>query len=186
MLNKFRTSPAEAERTSATEQPVRPDAPPVPPQTVATTAEATIISAGITVVGKISGEGAINIFGRLEGELRAANVMISNGAQVEGEVFADDLTIGGHVKGTIHANRVKLTSTSVVEGDIFHRSLAIEENARFEGSSRRQDTVIDTHMTVAETQPESQTRLTAIDSGFKTNGSLGHESDLYQSNGSLS
>jgi hypothetical protein len=54
------------------------------------------------------------------------------------------LTIGGRVKGTIHANRVKLNSTAVVEGDIYHRSLAIEENAQFEGMSRRQENVIGT------------------------------------------
>jgi cytoskeletal protein CcmA (bactofilin family) len=54
------------------------------------------------------------------------------------------LTIGGHVKGTIHANRVNLNSTAVVEGDIFHRTLAIGENARFEGMSRREENTIDT------------------------------------------
>lgn len=185
MLNKFKTTPVEPERSSVTEQAARrPDATPVPPQAAAP--EVTIISASITVVGKISGEGAINIFGRLEGELRAATVMVSDGAQVEGEIYADDLTIGGHVKGTVHADRVKLTSTSVFEGDIFHRSLAIEENARFEGSSRRQENVIDPRATVAETRPESHTRLTSIDDGFKTNGGLGHDSHLYPSNGHLS
>jgi cytoskeletal protein CcmA (bactofilin family) len=32
----------------------------------------------------------------------------------------------------------------VVEGDIHHRSLAIEENAQFEGMSKRQENAIDT------------------------------------------
>jgi len=63
---------------------------------------------------------------------------------MEGDIVAEELTIGGHVKGTIHANRVKLNNAAVVEGDIFHRTLAIEENARFEGMSRRQETTIDT------------------------------------------
>jgi cytoskeletal protein CcmA (bactofilin family) len=31
----------------------------------------------------------------------------------------------------------------VVEGDIYHRSLAIEENAQFEGMSKRQENAID-------------------------------------------
>jgi cytoskeletal protein CcmA (bactofilin family) len=53
------------------------------------------------------------------------------------------LTVAGVVKGSICASRVKLTGTAVVEGDIFHRSLLIEENARFEGSSKRQDTTSD-------------------------------------------
>ena len=101
--------------------------------------EVSSISAGLSIVGKIVGHGALTIFGHVEGGLRASTVVIAEGAQMEGEVSAEELTIGGHVKGTIHANRVKLNSTAVVEGDIFHRTLAIEENARFEGTSRRSE-----------------------------------------------
>ena len=70
--------------------------------------------------------------------------MIAEGAQMEDDVVAEELMIGGYVKGAIHANRVKLNRTAVVEGDIFHRTLAIEENARFEGTSRRQENTTDT------------------------------------------
>ena len=80
----------------------------------------------------------------MQGEVHASTVQIGDGAQVEGDIVAEELTIGGRVKGTIRANRVKLNSTAVVEGDIYHRSLAIEENAQFEGMSRRQENVIDT------------------------------------------
>ena len=86
----------------------------------------------------------MTIFGHVEGELRASTVVIAEGAQMEGDVVAEELTIGGRVKGTLHANRVKLNSTAVVEGDIFHQTLAIEENARFEGTSRRQENMIET------------------------------------------
>jgi cytoskeletal protein CcmA (bactofilin family) len=106
--------------------------------------EVSSISSGLSIVGKIVGHGSLTIFGHVEGEVRASTVVIAEGAQMEGDVVAEDLTIGGHVKGTIHANRVKLNTTAVVEGDIFHRTLAIEENARFEGMSRRQETTIDT------------------------------------------
>jgi hypothetical protein len=43
----------------------------------------------------------------------------------------------GRVKGTIRAVRVKLQNGGAVEGDIFHRTLSIDENSQFEGSSRR-------------------------------------------------
>ena len=102
---------------------------------------ASSISSGLSIVGKIIGHGALTIFGRVEGEVHASNVVIAEGAQVVGDVVAEELTVGGHLKGTIRANRVKVNSTGVVEGDIFHRTLVIEENARFEGTSRwvRQD-----------------------------------------------
>jgi cytoskeletal protein CcmA (bactofilin family) len=97
------------------------------------------ISRGVTVVGHIFGEGTVQVFGRVEGEVRVSTVLIKEGAQVEGDVVAEDLSIAGLVKGTIHAKRVKLDSTAIVEGDIFHRSLWIEPNARFEGWSKRED-----------------------------------------------
>ena len=105
---------------------------------------ASSISSGLTIFGKIIGHGALTIFGRVEGEVRASNVVIAEGAQMEGDVVAEELTVGGHVKGTIRANRVKVDSTGVVEGDIFHRTLTIEENARFEGTSRRSENAIET------------------------------------------
>src|SRR5215831_12556611 len=114
------------------------------------------ISSGLSIVGKIIGQGRLAIFGHVEGEVHASTVQIGDGAQVVGDIVAEELTIGGRVKGTIHANRVKLSSTAVVEGDIYHRSLAIEENAQFEGMSRRQENVIDTPPLVPAKRPQAQ------------------------------
>ena len=114
------------------------------------------ISSGLSIVGKIVGNGRLAIFGHVEGEVHALTVQIGDGAQVEGDIVADELMIGGRVKGTIHANRVKLNSTAVVEGDIYHRSLAIEENAQFEGMSRRQENVIDMPSVVPAKLPQAQ------------------------------
>jgi cytoskeletal protein CcmA (bactofilin family) len=136
------------------------------------------ISRGMTVVGKIFGEGTLNVFGQVEGELRALNVLINEGARVEGDVVAEDLTIGGQVKGAIHASRVKLNSTAVVEGDIFHRSLSIEENARFEGSSKREDNAVD--VTHAQSKrpverDELSTKVAVIENSRKPNGAPIHD-----------
>jgi cytoskeletal protein CcmA (bactofilin family) len=99
---------------------------------------ASSINSGLSIIGKIIGHGALTIYGRVEGEVHASNVVIAEGAEMLGDVIAEELTVGGHVKGTISANRVKLNGTAVVEGDISHRTLAIDENARFEGASRRE------------------------------------------------
>jgi cytoskeletal protein CcmA (bactofilin family) len=131
----------------------------------------TNISAGMTIVGKIAGKGAVKVFGRIEGELRASNITIAEGAQVEGEIFADDLTVGGQVKGNVHANRVRLNSTSIVEGDIFHRSLAIEENAKFEGSSKREANGVD--LSARTSSPA------AISGDRRANGGVDRDADSY-------
>lgn len=97
------------------------------------------IGPDMTVIGKISSEGTLKIFGRVEGELKASVVQISDGAEVEGAIAAQELFIGGRFKGTIQADHVTLSGSAVVEGEIHHRSLAIEKNARFAGVSRPQE-----------------------------------------------
>jgi cytoskeletal protein CcmA (bactofilin family) len=98
------------------------------------------IGSEMTVVGKITCKDLIKVYGLVEGELNASNALIADGAHVEGEIVAEELTIAGRVKGDIHALRVKLQGTAIVEGDIFHRVLSVHENARFEGCSRPEDT----------------------------------------------
>ena len=136
----------------------------------------------MTVVGKLVGDGSVVVFGHVEGELQGSNVVICEGAQVEGNVVAKELTIGGRVKGTIHAVRVKLHSTAVVEGDIFHRSLAIEENARFEGTSRREDNLADTSSNVQgkvlDPQSKAQPLIELVDGNGKSKGKPDNK-DLY-------
>ena len=97
------------------------------------------LSSEMTVIGKIICQGVLKIYGLVEGEVIASNAFIADGARIQGDILAEELTVGGRVNGNIHALRVKLQTTAIVEGDIFHRSLSIDEHARFEGYSRPED-----------------------------------------------
>lgn len=114
------------------------------------------VGVGMKIVGQVTSEGVVHVFGRMEGELRASSALISDAAHFEGKIIAQELTICGHVKGAIHATRVKLESSAVVQGDIFHRSLAIEENAQFEGRSRRQENPTEAPSSIEEDAPKLQ------------------------------
>jgi len=129
--------------------------------------EISCIGPGLTVVGNISSEGTLNVFGRVEGELHASIVRISDGAQVEGTIAAQELTIGGRFKGTIQADRVTLTNSAVVEGEIHHRSLAIEENAWFAGVSHPEEVSAN-----GATDSPSSVQLVPTDGNRQINGSL--------------
>jgi cytoskeletal protein CcmA (bactofilin family) len=114
--------------------------------------EISCIGPDMTVVGKISSEGILNVLGRVEGELHASIVRISD---------------GGRFKGTIDADRVTLTSSAVVEGEIHHRSLAIEENAWFAGASRPKEASAS-----EETDPPSPIQLVPTEENRQVKGSL--------------
>ena len=169
-------------RVQQTQQPVVAQPAVLPPAATSESSETTsLISPGMTLVGKLVGDGAVKVFGRIEGELQASSILICEGAHVEGNVVAKDLTIGGHVKGTIHATRVKLNGTAVVEGDIYHRSLAIEENARFEGSSRREEHLTDKPLSghVSSGGNVTGTTVRASSPQLASSDNVGFKSRLY-------
>ncbi len=97
----------------------------------------------MVITGNIMCDGALHIFGHVLGDIHATQLSIGEGAHVEGNVVAQATIIDGFFKGTIHSNSVKLHGNAVVEGEIFNKSLNIEENAQFEGVSRRLDKPVD-------------------------------------------
>ena len=98
---------------------------------------------GMTITGNVVCPGALQIFGRLTGEIQASHLVICEGAKVEGKIIAQETVIQGTFNGTIHGNSVKLEGKACVDGEIFNKSLVIEPNVQFEGVSRRLDRTIE-------------------------------------------
>ena len=112
------------------------------PRAAARTASTDVVSTfgpGMLITGNVVCAGAVQIFGRVTGEIHASHLVICEGARVEGKIVAQDTIIQGTFKGTIHGNSVKLQGSAVVDGEIFNKTLTIEESALFEGVSRRLD-----------------------------------------------
>ena len=168
MLNSFKSKAAEQDKSSAANalefvQPQRSVSETVAPRPERTkSGPDSCIGSDMSVVGKIECDGPAQVFGRIEGELRASDLMIGDGAQIEGSVIAQNVTVCGRVKGTIRAVRVKLQNGGAVEGDIFHRSLSIDENSQFEGSSRRVENPTDLPSVEAKGPQEEDMQNSAL------------------------
>jgi cytoskeletal protein CcmA (bactofilin family) len=169
MLSSFKSKAAEQDRNTAANaddlmgRAVQPSHTVVEqvasgPEPTATrkTGRDSCIGSGMSIVGKIECNGPAQVFGRIEGELRASDLLVGEGATIDGSVIAQNVTVCGRIKGTIRAVRVKLENGAAVEGDIFHRSLSIDENSLFEGSSRRVENPIDTSSSTSPQKKEIQ------------------------------
>ena len=164
MLNSFKSKAPEQDKivaASATEvieqaqrSVVEQFAP--NPERTTKTGPNSCIGSGMSVIGKIECNGPVQVFGRIEGELRASDLLIGDGAQIEGSVIAQNVTVCGSVKGTIHAVHVKLQNGGAVEGEIFHKSLSIDESSLFEGSSRRVENPTDPSSSVSPKKKDIQ------------------------------
>jgi len=127
------------------ERPVKaPEAPAAQPRPAVAApvklGEREIVStfgAGLLITGNVVSTGGVQVFGRVDGDIHAAHLVIGKGASVHGNARAQDVVVDGAFKGTIHGNNVKLQATAAVEGEVYNRSLAIDQNAQFEGVARR-------------------------------------------------
>ena len=99
----------------------------------------TIISADMVISGTLASGGDVQIDGQVEGDVRCIGLVIGDKAEVQGEIYAEDVTIRGKVVGRIRARKVTLAATSHVEGDILHEAFSVEAGAFFEGNCRHSD-----------------------------------------------
>ena len=99
----------------------------------------SIISADVVMQGNINSAGEIQFDGNLEGDIKAASLIIGEKAAVKGEVICETVTVRGRVEGGIRAKSVSLASTAHIQGDILHSSLSVETGAHFEGNCRHSD-----------------------------------------------
>lgn len=100
----------------------------------------SVIGNDLKIVGhelKIISQGVLQVDGEIEGDVRAAEVIVGEQGKVTGMVAGQQVVIHGNVSGVICAKTVALQSSSIVEGDIHHMSFTIQQGAMFEGRSRR-------------------------------------------------
>ena len=99
----------------------------------------SIISADVIMHGNINAGGEVQFDGNMEGDIKAASLIIGEKASVKGEIICERVTIRGKVEGGVRAKQVTLAATAHILGDIIHSSLAVENGAHFEGACRHSD-----------------------------------------------
>ena len=116
----------EANRAGAHAQP-RP--------TAAADQKESVISAGLTIEGKIEGAGHVRIAGNFKGDVHVqGNLTIDAGARLTGGVRANTVIIAGELEGNIDsAARVELLQTGILNGDLKAGSLTVAAGSRMRG-----------------------------------------------------
>ena len=95
----------------------------------------SIIASDMTVIGDLETEGVVRIEGTVKGTVKVGSqVLVAQGAVIEGDLHTQEAVIAGQVSGAIHAReRIELQATALVTGDIFTPRISIVEGARVTG-----------------------------------------------------
>jgi cytoskeletal protein CcmA (bactofilin family) len=94
----------------------------------------TFLGMNSSFKGELNVRGTLRIDGTAEGQLDADYVILSEPAEVKGEIKAKKILIGGKMDGNVHAQElVEIKSKGKVLGDIFTPKLAIIEGGEFNG-----------------------------------------------------
>ena len=94
----------------------------------------SIVNAEMFVKGDISSENIIEVFGKIDGKVKADIISIREGASVKGSIVAQYVKISGTFDGDIKSAIIHITSTGVVNGKLAYGILSIEEKAKFDGT----------------------------------------------------
>ena len=95
----------------------------------------SIIASDMTVIGDLETDGVVRIEGRVKGTVRVGSqVLVAEGAVIEGDLHTEEAVIAGQVSGAIHAKeRVELQASAMVAGDILTPRISIVEGAKVTG-----------------------------------------------------
>ena len=89
--------------------------------------------------GKLNVRGTLRVDGTVEGQLDADHVILSENAEVKGEIKAGRIIIGGKVDGNVRAQELlEIKSKGKVFGDIFTPKLVIIEGGELNGKVEMQ------------------------------------------------
>jgi len=98
-----------------------------------------LIGTGTTIEGNITFTGGLRVDGHVRGNVMAADgksgtLVLSEQAQIEGEIRVSHVVVNGTVVGPVHAAEyVELQSKANVTGDVYYRTLEMQLGAVVQG-----------------------------------------------------
>jgi cytoskeletal protein CcmA (bactofilin family) len=100
--------------------------------------QSSVIGPGTTVHGSVSGEGSLEIFGRVEGSVSmTGDVSLSSSAQVLGDISGTTISVQGTVQGDLRGTEAVLLERGArVVGDLSAPRIGVASGALVRGTVR--------------------------------------------------
>ena len=93
----------------------------------------SILGADVVVTGNIAASVDLHIDGKIEGDLKCANLVQGESSEIRGAVAADSAKLAGLVDGSIEAKTLIIHASARITGDVTYESVTIEQGAHVDG-----------------------------------------------------
>ncbi len=93
----------------------------------------SVIGGDVIITGNLVATVDLHIDGRIDGDLRCANLVQGQDSQLRGAIVADSAKLAGLVEGSIDAKSLVIHASARIIGDVTYDSLTIEQGAHVDG-----------------------------------------------------
>ena len=97
----------------------------------------SFIGPEVVVSGDIATDSQLHVDGRIDGNVRCAQLIQGGAGIIAGNINADEARLAGTVEGTVTARSLFVEATARVLGDIAYETVSIEAGAQIEGRLAR-------------------------------------------------
>lgn len=102
-----------------------------------TSGQRSVLASDLRIDGIVATEGALEVHGRIEGEVAADSLMLGEDGAITGKVRANQADLRGALSGEVASTRLTLRAAARMEADATCSTLVIEAGASVEGRFSR-------------------------------------------------
>lgn len=99
----------------------------------------TVIATDMHIVGNLVSEGAIEVAGRVEGNIKCGELNLRPTGFIKGDIFGKSVKINGEIHGVVKAKQVSVAEKGKIHGFVIYETLAIAAGAVIFGQMKQSD-----------------------------------------------
>src|SRR3546814_3417204 len=99
----------------------------------------SILGSDVVVTGNIAASVDLHIDGKIEGDLKCANLVQGEGSEIKGAVVAETAKLAGLLDGSIEAKTLIVHASARITGDVFYETITIENGGKVDGKLRSEE-----------------------------------------------
>lgn len=93
----------------------------------------SILGSDVVVTGNVMASVDLHVDGKIEGDLKCANLVQGEASEIKGAVVAETAKVAGLIDGSIEAKTLIVHATARITGDVTYENITIENGGKVEG-----------------------------------------------------